>query len=176
MKKILPFLILFFPFFVLADATVVPDTSTTADGITITIAGTGDGWWLYNPSGVLCDYDTGSRTTSPSTMGFNLGCEGAVQGVWHIVWSSDYNASYNDGQKPNCVKDPSAYLGTYTDCLNTSSYGATTISHDLTISSGSSAGSGEATSSVDQTQRNLLSSIILFMIGFFGMVWLIRKH
>jgi len=133
---------------------------------------------FYNPSGTsvltsdpttLCDtgsyFNTGDYPDAAAWLAnFNPG----VYGTYHLVQyaaASDCNTLYTND---------------YDGCIGTAAYDSDQAvlfvnsvdpgppSPDIPL--------GGATSTIEQTQQNLSTAMIIFLVSFFGMLWILRKH
>jgi len=149
-------------------------TVTKDDQITITY---NEAWAASGPNGDICAYNGGNPSDDVAfDEVYNPGpssCYDEVgngDGTYYILWV-DYanNSCYGSlsNTRAGC-KATGDYLGTEIEfCIGASCGGG----------GGSSTPSTATTTDVySQSQVNLAFGILLLLIGFFGMIWLIRKH
>jgi len=122
----------------------------------------------------------GSDTSDFTSSGVSLE---AGHNYWVIMEDTDagdqaasaYNLGVQDGATPHVYEsDAGGGAG---------NWGSTGTGAGLTVNDGGGGGGGgggdssaTSTASMDQSEENLFNGFMVFMVSFFGMVWLLRKH
>lgn len=148
----------------------------------------------YNGQTITVDYGTAFIADA-----FSLG-----EGASGMLTTDISVGGSNDGSSFTPITTVTGYSLTGTNVVATSTFVATGVAYryyQLTFSNNSSVSDGlralyfrecatncgggggggsststSATSTVDQSQENLFHSFIIFLVAFFGMIWMLRKR